>query len=143
MYTFPPKVHSGPILIPFLLHSLSHCLLLKMRQLYSPIFLYLEIANSNFPLFFRLLSRNFSSVLLILFSDIFSGREKLDNDMLYSNFRKIPFHPKIMSFALIKVKLPTMTGWHIDVFMALLGVILFNIMTGRTVNEHSAPSTCS
>ena len=29
---------------------------------------------------------------------------------------------------------------YIHVFMALLGVILFNIMTGRTVNEHSAPS---
>ena len=32
---------------------------------------------------------------------------------------------------------------YIDVFMALLGVILFNTMTGGTVNEHSAPSGCS
>ena len=31
---------------------------------------------------------------------------------------------------------------YIDVFLALLGVILFNIMTGGTVNEHSAPSGC-
>ena len=32
---------------------------------------------------------------------------------------------------------------YIDVFMTLLGLFFFNIMTGRTVNEHSAPSGCS
>ena len=29
------------------------------------------------------------------------------------------------------------------VFMALLGVIFLNIMTGRTINDYSAPSGCS
>ena len=33
--------------------------------------------------------------------------------MLNSNFRKIPFHPKVMSFAFVKVKLSKMTDWHI------------------------------
>ena len=32
---------------------------------------------------------------------------------------------------------------YIDVFMALLGGILFKIKTGRTVKELSAPSGCS
>ena len=92
--TFPLKVHSGPILIRFNLHSRSFCLLLRMRQLYSRTILYLEIENSVFPLFFRLLSHDCCLVLLILFSDIFSYREKLEHDMLNSNFLKNSISPQ-------------------------------------------------
>ena len=50
--------------------------------------------EQQFPAAFQLLSRDCSSVLLILFSDIFSCREKLEHDMLNSNIWKIPFHPR-------------------------------------------------
>ena len=63
--------------------------------------------------YFWQLSRDCSSNLL-LFSNILSCREKLEHDILNSNFWKIPFHPKIMSFALLKFKLPKMTDWYIN-----------------------------
>ena len=45
-----------------------------------------EIANSNFTLLlFGLLSRDYSSIFLILFSCIFNCREKLELEMLNSN----------------------------------------------------------
>ena len=77
-----------------LLYSRSLCLLFRIRQLYSRVILYLEIANSNFPLLFRLLSRDCNSVLLILFSDIFSCREKLEHIMPIRIFEKFHFTPK-------------------------------------------------
>ena len=58
--------------------------------------LYGKIANSIFTLlFFGLLSRERSSILLILFSRIFSYREKREHERLISNFWKNAFHPKI------------------------------------------------
>ena len=42
--------------------------------------------KQQLPAAFQLLSRDCSSVLLILLSDIFSCREKLEHDMLNSNF---------------------------------------------------------
>ena len=57
---------------------------------------YGKIANGNFTLLdFEVLSRDCSSILLMLFSCTFSCREKLEHDMLNPNFWKIAFHPKI------------------------------------------------
>ena len=105
LYTFSPKVHSGPLLMNIFFSRNRSFSYSRMRPLYSSMILYLEIANRNFPLFFFLLiSRDCSPV-----SEIFSCREKVEHDMLNSNFSKIPFHPKITLFVLLKVKLPNMT----------------------------------
>ena len=65
--TFPPKVHSGPLLICILLVFNRSAFYFRIGQLYSSMILYLEIANSNFPLFFRSLSRDCNSIVLILY----------------------------------------------------------------------------
>ena len=80
MSSFPPKVHSGQLLI--YLFFIRDCSAFCFEQDSS------TLAISNLPLLFRLLSRDCNSVLLIFFSDIFSCREKHEHDMLNSTFCK-------------------------------------------------------
>ena len=114
--TFPLKVHSVPLLINIFFFRNRSVSYLRMRQLYSSMIIYLEIAYRNFPLIFRLLSRDCNSVVLMILcrlrlcadsdfvqtqslslhkiSEIFSCREKLEHDTPNLNFCKIFFNPK-------------------------------------------------
>ena len=92
--TFPPKVHSGPFLIGISSVRNRYAFYSKIGQLYSSMLLYLEIGNSNFPLFFRYFFCDCNSVVLILFSEISVVARKLNMTCPIRIFEKFHFTPK-------------------------------------------------
>ena len=86
-----------------------------MRQLYSCSNYVLEIANSNFPLLFSILSPDqcvFSSsdLIILVFSVV---ARNFSMTCLFRNFEKLDITPNSRVKRFLKVKLSNMTDWHI------------------------------
>ena len=111
--TFPLRVHSGPLFTCVCLFAIA-LLPIQDRTALLAFDLYLEIANSNFPLLFSTTFPQLSfggSDLVFLRLSVFARKLNMTGSIRI--FGKLHLNPKITLFVFLKVKLPNMTDWHI------------------------------
>ena len=96
MSTFPPKLHSGPLLIIIFSSPNRSVYYFRIRQLYSSVILCLEMANSNFPLlFWTAFPRLYFDCFDLIFLRFSVVARKLSMTGSIQIFEKFHFTPKL------------------------------------------------